>query len=194
MTKPAASFVFVDTARQLLDRADRTDVSIRIHGGKRSSATRYAVMVGRGMADEPTAWQRWSAAHESAHVILQHTRMPVRGPILAGVCMVLCIVGVVVLALPVVQEQIPRWVDLTLALIAVAACLATVLIAWVAGCSVLRERERDTDQLAARWGYPFTADIAAQMVRTEGRWSQTRPFLPFRTHDVPAERQRIAGG
>jgi hypothetical protein len=175
---------FFHTARQLLGTAGRHNVPIRLRGGKGASADTYVVTVSRWMADRSVGYQRWSAAHEVAHVILRHRGEPVRVFVLLGIAALCCAgaAGSQLLHLATLVSDVA--VATTTVGMAGMALPALFILA-----RVHRQQERDADQLAASWGYPITAEIAAilgQYERPPYRWV---PAL--RSHDLPEERRRL---
>lgn len=187
MREPAE---FITTARRLLDQAGRHDVTITVtrSNSAHASAGPGRVKVGRGMTDQSPEWQRWSAAHEAAHAVLRHGRPPGSVYALLGLAVLSCAV-LAVLAAPPVHP--PPALAIVAAIAAGAGALAG-LFGWLTALSRhQRPVERAADELAARWGFPITAEIADQMARTEARWIQSRFFLPFRQHDLPADRHQV---
>lgn len=181
---------FLATARRLLDQAGRHDVTITVtrSNSAHASAGLDRIKVGRGMADQPPKWQRWSAAHEAAHAVLRHGGPPAGVYALLGLAALSCVVLGVLAAAPSVH--LPP-APATAAVIVAGVGALIGLFGWLIALGRhQRPAERAADELAARWGFPITADIADQIARTEARWIQGRFFLPFRQHDLPADRHQ----
>lgn len=173
----------VKTARELLDSVGYSDVPIQMRRGKRAAAGRNRIVIGNALTREDEEWQRWCGAHEAAHVVLRHGAWPaktqallVAGAIFYFGCMIVSIFN------------LPANVALSLSIALALAALAFVVAGILHGCATQRQRERDADGFAASWGYPVTGAIADRIAREESRFFQRRWWLPFRQHDLPADR------
>lgn len=178
---------FIGTARYLLGAAGRDDVKIKTTRSKSANAFagRDVITIGQGMADESPEMQRWSAAHEAAHIVLGHSVPAVR--VFASFATAAAgFAALAVLGSPWINPS--GVLGLVVVIIAGLAVEVGAIGGMVSWARTDKPKERAADRLAAEWGYPVTEALAAQMAGREAWLTQTRLWKPFRRHDLPFDR------
>lgn len=184
----SAESFFEQTARQLLDAAGRPDVRVvvRQKALQMASAGPRAITADAGVADLAADVQSWVAAHETAHVALDHLHTPPRVLALAGALITAAI------ALVAAGTVLPMVIQARTAGLIFFGLTLLILVLLFTACPLAateqRKREREADDLAGDWGYPVTPAVVDQLEAVGPRPTRSRLRLAFRKHDSPAQR------
>lgn len=182
---------FDEAVRDLADRHHVTVTHVVLDPklGDRAHATaRHGdrVSYGPALEAEGPEFTRWAAAHETAHIALGHcgalANWGERGALLGGFAVGLPLLGVG--AVRLIRHEAHGQMLVLLGW-TVMVVLGLVLVARLPARG--RAKERAADDLAARWGYPFTEHVTAIIRRQEGRLEGRTPTW-LRDHPQPSDR------
>lgn len=171
--------VFATTVRELAAHVGKQPPKIRITpratGTTARPGLRSAIFVPPVALQEPDHVQRWTAAHEFAHI---HHRHRVREPWVTVPATLFVLFGVVAMVVAAVTGPTGFLIGLS------AFCLGLLLI-WYVTVRGRRRTEREADAQACAWGFHFTPAIQAFLEAAEAQ--QPTPSW-LRRHDLPAVR------
>lgn len=166
------------------------DVRVRLGrsdagGASAVSGRRPVITVGPSLLVQPASVQARIAAHEVAHLVLDHRRpWGVYGLVLLLLVAWPASVLVLVTVAPAVVASAFMQV-LVLAVLPVAVVCAVLALLIVPQ----RRRELDADRLACAWGHHVSPECTTWSVTHEGRLVQSRLYRPLRVHELASVRE-----